>query len=835
MLEFGDTEKALIFFLISMATGIVVWWGYEILPRKMWKPPFTVMIFLIGIGISAWSESQDLGHFGDTIRDAQNVGPSVILFVLLPPLIFESSYSMDFHVFAKVSYQSLWLAGPGLIMITLLVGSLIYGIFDFSWDISTSFLLASILAATDPVAVVAALNSLGAPKKLSSLIDGESLLNDGSAFVLFSVFLELAAGVDKSVDDIFVEFVRLTLGAVAWGYGMGLLTVFCLSIVFDDMLTEISIALVAMISTFLLAEVELKVSGILSVVVFGLYLSLHGQWAFSPEVKESFTTILEQLSFFATIVIFFLSGVVGYDKMFSSSTQVGDESRNWGYLILLFILLNLFRFLVVAVSYPLLSRMGYGLSWKEAALISWGGLRGAVGLALGLLVEAEKNIPEKDRNLINFFVSGVVILSLLLNGTTTDLFYKYLAIYPVNPYRKFIFRKAIDEIEARQSRNHIKQLKADWLYSHANWETVKALVPDFRKADFVAGHISYASFNLITFTLSLRDLVSKFEHDQFKSLKQTEKDFPTKPHDRRSKLISIHRKSGTVNLKENCPRVQEDDLNMDKQEVKSKIESDDDVLFSSLATKAIGLHRRMSMKHFSETQRQQEIVESIFRYLRAEYLHQFQTRQLGRHSITILIEAAEHASEAHLEHGSKDLVRLTLEAERRYLCNAIKKMTPPWLLSRISNTCLRSVFQTFLFQRLFLVIELYCSFIRAHHDLVELFQEATPDPETFQCLHEILYWARGALQDLREQFPVVFLVAQTTFTARYLIKLKIGAVDAALSHGLLEVSEGEDLIAILDSRLISLQFITLNPFIANCCFDQPQMSSEIELIHVNSK
>jgi NhaP-type Na+/H+ or K+/H+ antiporter len=126
-------------------------------------------------------------------RSAQLIAamdPHLMLYVFLPPLIFESAFSMNFHMFSKTFWKCLILAGPGLIFCVGLLGAglKLWLYKDETWE--TCFLLGAILSATDPVAVVALLKDLGASKKLGTLIEGESLLNDGTAMVVFLVLYD---------------------------------------------------------------------------------------------------------------------------------------------------------------------------------------------------------------------------------------------------------------------------------------------------------------------------------------------------------------------------------------------------------------------------------------------------------------------------------------------------------------------------------------------------------------------------------------------------------------------------------------------------------------------
>lgn len=155
--------------------------------------------------------------------------------------------------------------------------------YDWSWP--TALLFGSILSATDPVAVVALLREIGTSKTLSTLVEGESLLNDGSAIVAYSVLIELVVpGTDIDARSILVKFCQISLGGPALGYVMGKISVFCLSRVFNDAMIEITITLSSAYITYYLAEAVLKVSGVLALVALGVVISGEKD-SISPEVE----------------------------------------------------------------------------------------------------------------------------------------------------------------------------------------------------------------------------------------------------------------------------------------------------------------------------------------------------------------------------------------------------------------------------------------------------------------------------------------------------------------------------------------------------------------------
>jgi NhaP-type Na+/H+ or K+/H+ antiporter len=120
-----------------------------------------------------------MGKLGAGIRIWANINPDLLLAVFLPALLFESSFSMEIHQIKKCMAQMVLLAGPGVLISTFFLGSALKLTFPYNWNWKTSLLLGGLLSATDPVAVVALLKELGASKKLSTIIEGESLMNDG--------------------------------------------------------------------------------------------------------------------------------------------------------------------------------------------------------------------------------------------------------------------------------------------------------------------------------------------------------------------------------------------------------------------------------------------------------------------------------------------------------------------------------------------------------------------------------------------------------------------------------------------------------------------------------
>ena len=182
--------------------------------RNRFPVPFTVVVLILGFLIGTIIAHID-GKGNSFIHgeeELKQINPHLIYYIFLPLLIFDSAFNNHFHVVRQQIVAATLLAGPGvLISMTTISLAAVY-IFPYKWSWLESFLFGSILSATDPIAVVALLHDSGASKSLAALIDLESLLNDGSAFVIFMIFLDIIVSGSNSAKLIIVDIVKFTIG-----------------------------------------------------------------------------------------------------------------------------------------------------------------------------------------------------------------------------------------------------------------------------------------------------------------------------------------------------------------------------------------------------------------------------------------------------------------------------------------------------------------------------------------------------------------------------------------------------------------------------------------------
>lgn len=209
------------------------------------------------------------------------------------------------------------------------------------------------------MAVVALLRDLGASKRLATLIEGESLLNDGTAFVLYMIALEFVKGTDPSAGDVIGSFCQLTFGGIFTGILFALLTVLWLQYVISNAEVEITITILVCYLCFHVAEIEFETSGVLAVVFLGLVLSKY-KCVISPAVEHSMHHVWQILGFIANTLIFLFGGIIVALGVFEDETNA-ISGRDWGYLIAIYLIIHVTKLLTLVILWIPLKHLGYGL------------------------------------------------------------------------------------------------------------------------------------------------------------------------------------------------------------------------------------------------------------------------------------------------------------------------------------------------------------------------------------------------------------------------------------------------------------------------------------------
>ncbi len=233
--------------------------------------------------------------------------------------------------------------------------------YDGAFTFQAALMFGAIASATDPVAVVSLMKELGASRRLATLIEGESLLNDGTAMVVFLVVLEFVKGNGGTPGEITWEFVRLSFGAPLLGIVWGFFLTIWLKHVHDPIL-EANLTVVSVYLLFYVAEnTVLHVSGILAMVSLGLYMTNKGKTRISHVAEASVHNVWSFLGFMAETMIFTLTGVIMGNKVITSEIIT---YKDYLKLLALYVLLHIIRFFALFISWPLVKRLGYGMNFK---------------------------------------------------------------------------------------------------------------------------------------------------------------------------------------------------------------------------------------------------------------------------------------------------------------------------------------------------------------------------------------------------------------------------------------------------------------------------------------
>jgi NhaP-type Na+/H+ or K+/H+ antiporter len=485
----GPDTSMLFFIIVAVFIGVSTRHLLKKLPI-----PFTALLLIIGIVLGSFSRlgyfetwgSWDVSFIKDSLYNAAHIDPHLLLYIFLPILIFEAAFAMDFHTFKKTAVNSVLLAVPGILIALVLTALIIIGIdyFDIglegwaNWSLALMF--GAVISATDPVAVVALLKDLGASKKLGTTIEGESLLNDGTAIVIFMVFFGVLTGDADGMNGI-LKFVIVSFGGIGIGLLMGWICVKWLSKIYTDAMVEITLVVGAAYLTFYVAEHFLHVSGVLALVALGLVLGGPGRSSISPKVEHFMHEFWELAGFIANCIIFLIVGLV-----ISQRTQF--TGSDFVILLIVYIGIHVVRAIVLTIFFPIMKNAGYGLTKKEGVVVWYGALRGAIGLALALIVanidpndlvqtmnvSLEQAIEIKEEFL--FLIAGTVTLTLLVNATTIKLIIEKLGLLKLSE-SKLQMRASVNHYLRMAGEKKVNRSKQDRYLKKANWSLVESYLP----------------------------------------------------------------------------------------------------------------------------------------------------------------------------------------------------------------------------------------------------------------------------------------------------------------------------------------------------------------------
>jgi CPA1 family monovalent cation:H+ antiporter len=418
---------------------------------RRFRVPYTLGLVVIGLLITLFPQVD--------IR----IQPTLIFALLIPPIVFEGAFHLNINDLRRDIIPILTFAIPGVILTMVIVGALV------SWGtgipIIYTLVFGAIVAAIDPVAVIALFRNIGVPKRLQVLLEGESLLNDGTSIVLYGLVISIAITASEfNLFSSIIDFIRIAGGGVIIGLVLGGLIAQIIDRI-DDYLIETTLTTILAYGSFLIAEEVFHVSGVLAVVGAGLIAGNIGPAGMSPTTRIVLFNFWEYAAFLANSFIFLLIGL---------QIELSSLFGSWQVIAIAIIAVIIAR----AVTIYGLAWVGRSIPFRWQHILNWGGLRGAISLALALSLPL---VLGDTRNQLQVMTFGVVIFTLLVQGLTIGPIVRRLGISERSTIKEEYERRHARAMATQASYEHLEQMRQSGLISAHTWGVISPLLERYNQ------------------------------------------------------------------------------------------------------------------------------------------------------------------------------------------------------------------------------------------------------------------------------------------------------------------------------------------------------------------
>lgn len=342
--------------------------------------------------------------------------------LFLPVLIFEAALGLSTREFMRNIVSITALATIAVVISAALVG---FGLhYALGIPLAVALLFGALISATDPVAVVAVFRELGVPKRLLTIVDGESLLNDGVAIVLYGILLAVATGESIGVAEGFVEFFVVAVGGIAVGAVIGVVAVTLMPLL--SALPSAAFSIAVAYGSFVLAE-HWHISGVMATMTAGIAMGAMLESRADSGARELLHELWESLGYVANALLFLFIGLALDADLFV---------EHWKAILIGLAAVVVSRPLAVVPLMSFLERAAHipSVGRRNSAVLVWGGLRGGVALALALALPTDM----AERDMVIAMTGGVVLATLLVNATTIGLLVHWLGLDAVRKTDEYL-------------------------------------------------------------------------------------------------------------------------------------------------------------------------------------------------------------------------------------------------------------------------------------------------------------------------------------------------------------------------------------------------------------
>lgn len=398
--------------------------------------PYTVALVLAGLGLSFFQ-----------VLPSIHLTEDLVMFVFLPPLLFEAAWNLQIRYLRQNWAPIGLMAVLGLLLSIAFIGCSLHGLLGI--PLTIALLFGAMISATDPVSVIAIFKKMNLDHRLSTIVEGESLFNDGTAVVMFKILLAIVLmgtamkpdGLGEIVTGGLFQFLLVVAGGIGIGWIVGL--VFSnLTSKFEDPMLELTFTAIVAYGSFILADLVvvpgvvpgLHLSGVIATVTASLVLGRLGRHSgMSASTRLVVSSFWEFAAFFVNSLIFLMIGL---------EIQIGFLLSQWQAILVSVLMVILARAVSVYILVPMTNLKGSSpipRSWQH--VLVWGGLRGALSMALALSLP----ISFPERQTLIAMVFGVVLFSLVGQGLSMASLLNRLGLHSSHPdgFLKYNRLKAI--------------------------------------------------------------------------------------------------------------------------------------------------------------------------------------------------------------------------------------------------------------------------------------------------------------------------------------------------------------------------------------------------------
>lgn len=395
--------------LFSIATAVAI------AVRRL-RIPYTVALVLVGLLLGALN-----------LIEPPHLTKDLLFSLLLPGLLFEAAFNLDAREFRRNTMAISALAVPGVVAAIGLTAVIVTPVLNalsldrgFTWEYGLLF--GALIAATDPIAVVGLFKRLDAPRRLATLVDGESLLNDGTSIVLLTLILGIIAGGGTSAAVLVMRFILIVGGGALVGAAIGM-AASQITRRIDEPMIEITLTTIAAYGSFVIGE-QLGYSGVIATVVAGMICGNYGRRVgMSPSTQLAVETFWDYLAFALNSLVFLL---IGFE------VRATTLATYWAQIGVAYVAMLGARIGVILAVTLLLRRTRERVPLAWSAILTWGGLRGALSMVLALALPATM----AHRQLLVTMTFGVVLASILIQGLTMPWLLQRLGIVELGSVAK---------------------------------------------------------------------------------------------------------------------------------------------------------------------------------------------------------------------------------------------------------------------------------------------------------------------------------------------------------------------------------------------------------------